>query len=92
MEIDESEGGREGVGDGADAACPCIPGPRGPPLRPRPNNVNDKADKAATMQPTSCYVTLTTSGEACLIKKTGPGLKFKHAHKHEEAQYLLLIR
>ena len=69
MEIDESEGGREGVGDGADAACPCIPGPRGPPpLRPRPNNVNDKADKAATMQPTSCYVTLTTSGEACLIK------------------------
>ena len=37
-------------------------------VRPRPNNVNDKADKAATMQPTSCYVTLTTSGEACLIK------------------------
>ena len=48
---------------------PCIPGrPTWSLLRPRPNNVNDKADKAATMQPTSCYVTLTTSGEACRIK------------------------
>ena len=36
MEIDESDGGLEGVGDGAEAAaaCPCIPGPRGPSSAP----------------------------------------------------------